>query len=135
MGWGAREEVTVEIFEEEGRDPVMWTSGQGVYAEGTCGSMTQGGRLPGMFEKQQEGSGGWTVGRGGQRGTGGELVKGLQATVRTWAFFEGDGGPWRVLSGKATLSGSCFNIIILATVENRLSVCMGQGGCGEQRVL
>lgn len=40
--------------------------------------MTQGSRLPGMFEKQQEGSGGWTVGRGGLRGNGGELVKALQ---------------------------------------------------------
>lgn len=58
------------------------------------------------------------------------MVKVLQTTVRILAFIEGDGSPWRVLSGEAMLSGSCFNVIILATVENRLSVCMGEGGAG-----
>lgn len=58
----------------------------------------------------------------------------LCSSIRTVASTEGDGSPWRVLSGEATLSGSCFNIIIPATVENRLSVYMGGGG-GGQRVL
>lgn len=50
-----------------------------------------------------------------------KLVKVLQTTIRILAFIEWHWSHWQVLSREATWSGSCFNRITLATVENRLS--------------
>lgn len=59
-GGGIRDSVTEETFDLRRQgSPSCGHLGKVFSAEGAAGAVTQYGRLPGMFEKQQEGSSGW----------------------------------------------------------------------------
>lgn len=79
-----------------------------------------------MFEKQPEGSSGWSRMRwqSGEKRSERQRwvsVKVLRATIKMLAFTEGERTHRRALSRGAVWSGLCFNRITRAAVENKLS--------------